>query len=103
MTTYITSKQVPVVGWGILPGMCTKDPKTGYFFGITGCLVQPEDFTYYSEQPKTMTTLLKDLGKPKSIALVCESYSTSVQACERSAAAYKKAGFKVPYANGELL
>ena len=103
VTTYLTSKQVPVVGWGILPGMCTKDPKTGYFFGITGCLVQPEDFTYYSDTTQAMTTLLKDLGEPKSIALVCESYSTSVQACERSAAAYKKAGFKVPYANGELL
>ena len=39
VTTYLNSKQVPVVGWGILPGMCTKDPKTSYFFGITGCLV----------------------------------------------------------------
>jgi ABC-type branched-subunit amino acid transport system substrate-binding protein len=103
LTTYINSKQVPVVGWGILPGMCSKDPKTTYFFAITGCLVQPPEFQYYSNTTGTMTKLLDDLGEPKSIALVCESYATSVQACERSAAAYKKAGYKVPYANGELL
>jgi ABC-type branched-subunit amino acid transport system substrate-binding protein len=102
LTTYLNSKQVPVVGWGILPGMCTKDPKTAYFFAITGCLVQPPEFSYYSDTTQSMTTLLKDLGKPKSIAFVCESYATSVQACARIAAAYKEAGFKVPYAEGEL-
>ncbi len=102
LTTYLNSKQVPVVGWGILPGMCTKDPKGGFFFAITGCLVAPPDFSYYTDTTKGMTTLLKELDKPKSIALVCESYETSVQACARLAAAYKKAGFKVPYSAGEL-
>jgi branched-chain amino acid transport system substrate-binding protein len=103
LTTYLNSKQVPVVGWGIEPGMCTKDTKNSYFFAITGCLVAPPEFSYYTDTTSAMTTLLKNLSKPKSIALVCESYATSVQACDRSKAAYQKAGYKVPYSAGELL
>jgi branched-chain amino acid transport system substrate-binding protein len=102
LTTYLNSKQVPVVGWGIEPGMCTQQPKTSYFFAITGCLVAPPNFSYYTDTTSAMTTLLKNVNKPKSIALVCESYATSVQACDRSKAAYEKAGYKVPYAQGEL-
>jgi ABC-type branched-subunit amino acid transport system substrate-binding protein len=102
LTTYLNGKQTPVVGWGILPGMCSKTPTTSYFFAITGCLVAPPDFSYYTDTSQGMTTLLKNLNKPKSIALVCENYATSVQACDRSKAAYEKAGYKVPYAAGEL-
>jgi ABC-type branched-subunit amino acid transport system substrate-binding protein len=102
LTQYLNGRQVPVVGWGIEPGMCSKDTKNSYFFAITGCLVAPSTFSYYTDTTGGMTTLLKNLSMPKSVALVCENYQTSIDACARLKAAYEKAGYKVPYSAGEL-
>jgi ABC-type branched-subunit amino acid transport system substrate-binding protein len=98
---FLNREKVPYLGWGFMPGFCSKDKPYG--FGFNGCIVPPGAETVNTSTAGPLLDELKKKGLTNpTVAIVSDDVGSNATGSKLIHGAFQHLGAKVVYDKADV-